>query len=339
MELPPPLQQHQPVVERELRALLEERAASKLPLYQMMQYQLGWVDSSGSPVVGPLPDRLYGALCLEAALTTGDTTAAGPAAAAAELFYQSTAVHQDVQMGDRHTDEHPAVWWSWGPAHAINVGDGLHALARLGVFRLQAQGLSNELMLQGIRELDAAALRYYEGQFMELTYQERLDIRESDYLRMAEATRGSLVGGALALGAWAGGADGATAEAFLRWGQQMGVAAQLHEDTVEIWGPTSASGPAARLLNKSKLLPVVYALEKGTLAQKRALGEVYFKRVMEPDDVEQIRRVLDEVGAREYSQQKAQAICNEAMELLKTLSMPTQAVERWQSIADYLIQI
>ncbi len=85
MELPAPLQQHQPVVERELRALLEEHAGGGLPLYRMMQHQLGWVDESGEPLLSPPPDRLYGALCLEAAATEGDPAAAGPAAAAAEL--------------------------------------------------------------------------------------------------------------------------------------------------------------------------------------------------------------------------------------------------------------
>ncbi len=338
MELPSPLQQHQPVVERELRALLEEHTSGGLPLYRMMQYQLGWVDDSGEPLQGPPPDRLYGALCLEAAQTVGDASAAGPAAAAAELLYHAVTVHQDVQTGERHEGEHPAVWWSWGPAHAINVGDGLHALVRMAVFRLESRGLSPERTIEAIRQLDAAALRFYEGQFMELTHQERVDMMESQYLELAEAVSGSLFAAATTLGALAGGADDAAVQAFRRCGQRLGVAAQLRGDVTQLWDTAAGGATPGRVLNKSKLLPVVHALETGTLAQKRVLGEAYFKRVMEPEDVERVRGVLEDVGAREYTQGKAEAISQEALELLKEAGISVEAADRWRVIGEYLVR-
>ena len=338
MELPAPLQQHQPVVERELRALLEEHAGGGLPLYRMMQYQLGWVDESGESLLGPPPDRLYGALCLEAAATEGDPAMAGPAAAAAELLYHAVTVHQDVQMGDRHEGKSPAVWWSWGPAHAINVGDGLHALVRLGVFRLQAQGLSPERTIEAIRTLDASALRFYEGQFMELTHQERVDMTEAQYLELAEALSGSLFSAATALGALAGGAGDAAVAAIRRCGRRLGVAAHLHRDVSQLWGDRAGEAPPGRVLNKSKLLPVVHVLETGTLAQKRALGEAYFKRVMEREDVERVRGVLDDVGAREYTQEKAEAISREALEMLEEAGVSPEALDRWRTIGEYLVR-
>ena len=336
MELPPPLRDHQPAVEQELRAFVEESAASGIPLYRMMQYQMGWMESDGSPTPAAPPPRLYGALCHEAAQAIGDAGATGPAAVASELFYNSVAVHEAMQVGEPHIETRPAVWWVWGPAQAINVGDGLHAMARLGIFRLQSAGLSPEVTLRAAGALDATALRFYEGQFLELTYQERLDVLEPQYLKMAEAKYGSLVGGAMTIGAHAAGASEATAEAFRRCGELLGVAAQIRQDEEAMWDESGPGGAAARVLNKSKLLPVVHALEKGTLAQKRALGEAYFKRVMEAEDVRNVRRVLDEVGAREYTRAKAEQVMQEALDALGPAGLSAEAAERWLAIAAYL---
>ncbi len=336
MELPPPLNDHQPAVERDLRAFVEESAASGISLYRMMQYQMGWMESDGTPSPTASPPRLYGALCHEAAQAIGDARAVGPAATAAELFYNSVTVHEEMQVGEPHMETRPAVWWVWGPAQAINVGDGLHALARLGIFHLQSAGLAPEAILRTAGALDTTALRFYEGQFMDLTYQERLDVLETQYLKMAEAKHGSLVGGAMTIGAHAARASEATAEAFRRCGELLGVAAQIRQDEEAMWDESGPDGAAARVLNKSKLLPVVHALEKGTLAQKRALGEAYFKRVMGPEDVQNVRRVLDEVGAREYTRAKAETVMRQALDALGPAGLSAEATERWHAIAVYL---
>ena len=339
MELPPPLLEHQAAVDGELLALMDESTDAKLPLYRMMRYQLGWLESDGSPSVPVPPSRLYGALCLESARSLNSSAPAGSAAAAVELFQNSVTVHQDMQLGEPHIETRPSVWWVWGPAQAINVGDGMYALARLGIFRLQSAGLSPELILRAVQMLDAAALRYYEGQFLELTYQERLDIRESQYLKMAEAKHGSLIGGAMALGAHAAGADEAMTSAFRRCGELLGVSSQISADEAQMWDSSAPGAAPARFLNKSKLLPVVYALEKGTLAQKRALGEVYFKRVLEPEDAQRVREVLDEIGVRQYSRQRAEATMREGLDALGAARLPADTMERWQAIAEYLVSV
>lgn len=336
MELVVPLQEHQPVVEGELRALLEEPARNTVALYKMMQYQLGWVDGQGMPEPRSAARYLHGALCLEAARTIAHTPAIGPAAAAIELLYKSVSVHEDMQLGAPHLESRPAVWWIWGPAQAINVGDGLHALARLGIFRMLQKGATPDLTLRAVAVLDAAALRYYEGQFMELTFQERIDIQEAQYFKMVEAKQGSLLGGAMALGACAAGGNDGMTEAFRRCGEIIGLALQLHDDMHQLWDNTEEGDRAAKVLNKSKLFPVVHALEKGTLADKRALGEVYFKRVMEPTDLDKVRRILQDSGAKRYTEERQKAAAKQAMDGLAGLGLNGEALQRWQSIVQSL---
>ena len=95
-------------------------------------------------------------------------------------------------------------------------------------------------------------------------------------------------------------------------------------------------GAPPRVLNKTKLFPVVYTLDKGELSQKRALGDVYFKRVMEPEDVERVRSVLEEVGAQAYSEARAQAIAQEAMGFLEQANLGLEERGRWEAIAAWL---
>lgn len=336
MTLPPSLEQHQPAIEAELHALLDASSGSGLPLYQIMAYQLGWVDKQGTLEYGMTPMRLYGALCLEAALLGGQGSPVS-VAAAMEMLYNSIQVHEDMQVGSPHLETRPAVWWEWGPAQAINVGDGLHALARLGAFRMQSKGSTPEQVLKSVSSLDGTALRFYEGQFLELTFQERIDVLESQYMKMAEAKYGTLIGGSMALGALANGGDDHIVDALRRAGELIGVAAQLTDDLRQLTSSPGGNGPAPRVLNKSKLFPVVRALETATLPQKRMLGEVYFKRVMEPEDVAKVSKVVDEVGAREYTEARAMELRQEALASMAGAGVSGAALTGWEEIADYIM--
>ena len=336
MQLPTHLLSNQSDIEQALRGVLQGPTGRNLPLYRMMQYQLGWVTREGEQETHEPPVRPYGALCLEAARAGPQPERAILATAAIELFCQAIAVHEDMQMADRHSDERPAVWWVWGPAQAINVGDGLHAMARLAVLNLQSEGLPADQTLAVMRVLDATALSFYEGQYMELTFQERIDISEAQYMQLAETKYGSLFGGAMALGAQAAGASSQVVEALRRCGARLGLAAQLRADVSEVWDTTQPQGASPKMLNKTKLFPVVHAWEKATLPQKRALGDVYFKRVLEREDAERVRRLLEEIGTKEYTEEKAAAVAKEALETLEGAGLSAEVRNRWDALAGFM---
>jgi geranylgeranyl diphosphate synthase type I len=309
----------------------------------MMRYQFGWVASDGSEEPGPPPARFYGTLCVEGAACTqpadldGAAEAIALVGAAVELMRESMEVHEDMQVGEANSEERAAIWWLWGPAQAINVGDGLHALARLAAFRARERGLAPERTLAAVNTLDAMALRYYEGQYLELTYQERVDITEKQYLTMAESRSGALIGGTAALGAVAAGASDDTVRHLHSFGERLGVALQIREDVAAIWAAADHTAGQARLLNKSKLFPVVHGLAHGELALKRQLGTLYFKRVMEPSDVESLRSILDEMGARAYAEEQVKSQTTEAIDTLDKTGLPDDAKQRWAEIAQTLV--
>ncbi len=329
---PDSLHAHQSLVERALRASLDLPNDPSLPLYRMMRYQLGWVDAAGEERNADAV-RTLAALCLEASASLdGGPEQSAPSASAIELLGESVAVHEDMQTARQQRAGQDAVWWVWGPAQAINAGDGLYALARLSILD-SLSGDAAARLPATLRELDTAALEYYQGQYHDLQLQERVDVTEQQYMRMARGKYGALTGGALALGAVAAGADEATVLAFREAGVQMGVAALIASEERLFWG---AGGETGRALNKSKLYPVVAALQHGTLAQKRALGGYYFKRVMEPDDLAGIRVVLEESGAQERTQTAKDRAMRASIEALEQTDLTMIQIDGWGEIVSAL---
>ena len=326
MQLPSALEEHQEALDRALREALE--SGTPAGLYHMMHYQLGWVERDGTAVEGLLRDRWIGALCLEAAQSVDPGATPVGAAVATELLYASVAVHEGLENAELAPGGREPVWAIWGPAQAINVGDGLHALARLAVLSGHARGEPAERALAAVHTLDETALRYYEAHYTELALQERIDVTVEQYRTVHAAKRGALAGGAMALGALAAGALPPTAAAFQLSGERLGLAMQVADDIAALWGEL----PVGRVLSKTKLYPVVYALEHATVPQKRALGEVYFKRVMEPADIERVRTVLDGLQARDHAQAAARTLLGEGLEALEGVGLSAAAQERWNEI-------
>ena len=307
------LKRRQPMVEEALRASFDLPGDPSLPLYRMMRHHLGWVDAAGEERPGPAPDRVLGMFCVEAAsaqirdafdwepegsqeeaerLQAEAAERSRECAAAIELMGASVAAHEDLQTAAQRRNGQDALWSVWGPAQAINAGDGLHALARLTLLNAPQREGGAALTLAALTELDNAAMAYYQGQHQDMRMQERVDVTEEQYLTMARGKHGALIGAAMAMGALAGGADDSLAAKWRAAGVALGTVMAMGRDYREVWG--IGEGESGRALNKSKLYPVVVGLQHGTLAQKRALGAHYFKRVMEPGDLAGVREILDD---------------------------------------------
>lgn len=284
------------MVDAELRDLLTAR---HLPLYDMMVYHLGW-DESPAPV-STARQRSHGVLSLTSALANdGDSATAIPAAAAVELVDKFCQVHDDVQGGKPKRGDRDTVWWVWGPAQAINLGDGMHALARLSLFRLLDRGVEPETAFDAVRLLDEASLLGCEGRFMDLQAQERLDMTSSAYLEMASNKQGALYGCAVSIGGLIAGAGPERLEVLGQFGRHLGTAMLINAELNQLSAVESESQRADEdLMNKKKSLPVVMAFENASASGRRRLGDYYFKRVLEPGDLPGLAELVNELGGVE----------------------------------------
>jgi geranylgeranyl diphosphate synthase type I len=307
----PKYEAYQQALDQELRDVFESRQGF---LYDVLRYHLGWVDQAKQPVAGASPLNFQAAIVFAACdALANDFHQAAPAAAAVELVHNFTLVHGDVQSPRTVAEDRPSVWWVWGPAQAINAGDGLHALGRTTIMRLAQRGVPAERVLRSVLALDRACLALCEGQFLDLDFQDRLMVTSGAYYDMIGRKTGALAGCAAEIGAVAAGADDAVCDSFHQAGRSLGMAWQLSLDVADLWGQSGDGMTPNNLLNKKKSLPLIHTLENSPVSTKRELGNIYAKRVLEPDDAARIIAILDDANARDFAEEKAAQLAQEAL--------------------------
>ena len=316
-------------IEAELRDMFRSR---DLALYDMMTYHMGWnAGDEGSPYAGAVNGRKYGVTCLTACEAIGgDVSTCLPAAAALELLQGFLEIHDDVQSGSPQRAGRDAVWWKWGPAQAINAGDAMYAMARIAMFRLGERGAGPDSTFRAVQILDETSLAVCEGRFHDLEARERIDLGIKEYLAMSSDKGAAMYAGAMKLGGHVGGADELLANVLAAFGSKIGLARQIRDDVDELWGRNE---PSDEVLNKKKLLPLVYTVENADVSTKRRLGEIYFKRVLDPSDVDAIRGILDEGGGRQFSEDMAGELRREAIEVVDRTELPASSKEMLNQLA------
>ena len=307
------------LVETELRRIVSDRG---LPLYSMMEHHLGWDSETGSTSSQIL--RPLGSLCLASCDALGDDLeAALPTAAAIELVHNFCEIHDDIQAGKIARNDRDSVWWKWGPAQAINAGDGMHALARLALLGLGERGVGPDRVFEAVKLLDKASLATCEGRFMDLEAQERLDMSSDAYLDMAEAKEGSVYSCAMEFGALVAGGSTEIRESFADAGREVGIAVQIAEDMAQLASATSAdAAPSEDFMNKKKLYPVVRAFEVASPTERRRLGDYYFKRVLEPSDARNLSEIISGLGVANDAAREIDSHVARATDLVRSV-LPT----------------
>ena len=295
----------------ELRAVFDGREGF---LYNLLRYHLGWVDPQGNPQDVEPVLHYQGGVALAACEALGaDFRPALPAAAGVELVHHFTLVHGEVQAGRAEDPDRPSIWWVWGPAQAINAGDGLHALGRTAMMRMAGNGTAPDRVLRAVRSLDSACLRLCEGQYMDLEFQDQMIVTRSAYMDMVNRKAGALVGCAAESGALAAAAPDAQCNALQRLGVNLGAAWQIARDIGQLWGEQGDGVTPSNIISKKKSLPLIHALEHGSIAARRELGSIYMKRVLEPEDANRLVAILDETGSRPVAEQRARQLLEEGL--------------------------
>ncbi|MGN9792575.1 family 2 encapsulin nanocompartment cargo protein polyprenyl transferase [Streptomyces sp. OZ13] len=294
------LERTRSAVDPELRSAIASLPGS---MRRIAMYHFGWERSDGTPAAGSTGKAVRPALVLAACRALGgDPRQAVRAAAAVELAHNFTLMHDDVIDEDPTRRHRPTAWSVFGTADAIVAGDAMSALA----LRLLAEDRHAASVPASVR-LAACVIELCAGQQADCAFEERppLEVTLEECLAMATAKTGALLGCACALGALYAGADEEQAAAMDAFGREAGLAFQLIDDLIGIWGDPEQTGkPAgADLAAHKKSLPVVAALASGTAAAAE-LAELY----RGPMSASAVRRAADAVeraGGRDWAQTHA----------------------------------
>ena len=308
-------------------------------LFDMLRYHLGWIDQQGQRIESQLP------LCFQPALSlavcqaiSGDMDPALPAAAAVEMVRNFTLIHGEVQSARTESQDRPSVWWVWGPAQAINAGDGLHALGRITIMRMAQRGAPADRVLRAVETVDRACLALCEGQYMDLDFRDQTLVSSADYFRMAELKSGALAACASELGAIAADASPERSAASKEFGKRLGTAWQITVDIAEMWGREGDGATPSNVLNKKKGLPLVHAFETSPVAAKRELTNIYMKRVLEPADLSQLMDLLDQSQSRQFAENRARELVDEAIDNLKSEDLPPEGMAELAGVAEWVLE-
>jgi geranylgeranyl diphosphate synthase type I len=313
---------------------------NKLPLYDMMRYQLGWVDEQGWPQPSWGGKMVRPALCLlTCEAVGGDWRKALPAAASLEMVHNFSLIHDDIEDGSPQRRHQDSLWKVWGQAQAINAGDAMFALARLAMLRLAIRGVPDIKVLRAVSRLDESCLQLTTGQYLDLSYEQRLDVGEEQYLEMISGKTAALFACSLYLGALVGCDDESVINHLDKFGHKLGMAFQIQDDILGIWGDGSATGkPLAQdILHKKKTLPIVYALEKSSGQQQQTLLTIYRQEHLNDADVGSIMGILEKLGTHNHVRRLVQDYHQQAMEELKAAHLTPEASQRLRQLAELLL--
>lgn len=331
-----------PIVEAELDRLTLASALGLAEYYGMMRYHLGLADESLQPARASSGKRLRPILCLlscEAA--GGDPALALPAAAAVELVHNFSLVHDDIQDGSHYRRGRRAVWDIWGLAHGINVGDGLFVLARQTMLNAVDQGLPIERCWTATMAFDQACLALCEGQYLDMSFEERLDVDLDEYLGMIRRKTASLLAASAQLGAIIANAPAKATEGYYEFALNLGLAFQIQDDILGIWGDKAITGKSAAtdIRHKKKTLPVVFALSHPpSPADARELAALYSSGGrLDDDGISSVLAILDAAGARRYAEDSAQEYYGRSVASLAQLGADTSAHLALQELAASLL--
>jgi geranylgeranyl diphosphate synthase type I len=322
-----------PAIETELQKQVARLNQPRTAVYnEMLTYHMGWSGEGAGPEatgkrIRPLMVLLVTAAC-------GATWQnALPAAAAVELVHNFSLVHDDIQDNSEKRRGRPTLWTKWGIPQAINAGDGLFVISNLAVTDL-AETYSAEIALRAAQTLHHTCLDLTRGQFLDICYQTRFDLNEDDYWPMISGKTAALLAGCCQIGAILAGATPATESAYRDFGLALGLAFQVQDDILGIWGDEALTGKstASDLLEGKKSLPVLFGL-----GQNREFAARWQAGPIKLDEVQATAKLLAEEGALDYAQIESQKWTEKALTALQQAQPSGESGQALRDLADKLL--
>ncbi|MCX7682160.1 MAG: polyprenyl synthetase family protein [Anaerolineae bacterium] len=292
-----------PAIEAEMSALLYAPDPLYSGLFGMLGYHLGWSDERFQPCKLQTGKRIRPVLCLlSCEACGGDWEQALPAGAAVELMHNFTLIHDDIEDGDRMRRGRPTVWSIWGEAQGINAGDALFAISQLAMAQLPKRGVDAATAVAALELFNRTCLDITCGQYLDIGFESRDDVSIAEYLAMIQGKTAQLMSCACLLGALVAAAPREQQEQIRLFGLHIGLAFQMYDDILGIWGDPAVTGKpvGADIAKGKKSLPILYGL-----ARSEELGTLIAKGALSPAEVSRATELIQEAGGREYTEQLA----------------------------------
>ncbi len=297
--------------ENEILSLVRDRDPSTHGVYEMVRYHLGLDGVAGAS--GKRMRPLLGLLAY--ASITGNYEPALPGAAAVELGHNFSLVHDDIEDGDIERRHRATLWAKHGIPQAINTGDMLFSLSRVALHRLTDLGFSDAKVLRLMRLYDTTCVALCEGQYIDIWTSEHDETMSVElYFDMIGRKTAALISASIEAGALLATDDEAVIARYRAFGWALGLAFQLNDDLLGIWGQEQTTGKEPTdLARHKKTLPVLYAMENATSADRQRLLTIQHAETPAATDLAEAVAILERSGARDYTRDQAHRYRDEAL--------------------------
>ncbi|MBC2838429.1 polyprenyl synthetase family protein [Robiginitalea sp. SC105] len=295
-------------------------------LYAPIDYIMGLGGKRMRPVLVLLSGELFGAP-LEKSL---------PAAAAVEIFHNFSLVHDDIMDAAPLRRGQQTVHRKWDANTAILSGDAMLIKAYQ-----QLDGYEPDLFKPLTRLFSRTALEVCEGQQYDMDFESRDDVTIAEYLRMIEFKTAVLLGCALQMGALIGGAKKAEQEALYAFGIQLGLAFQLQDDYLDVFGDPETFGKqvGGDIIENKKTYLYLRALELAGPGDAQELRDLYSVRPIDPQPkVNRVRKLFEECGADTRTREQIESYTAQAFDHLEVLSGKGKAQEVLRAFGEWLLR-
>ena len=257
-----------------------------------------------------------------------------PTALGLEMYHNYTLLHDDVMDRADMRRGKPTVHKVWDENTAILSGDAMLVLA------YQLMGQARPEHLKAVMDLfTETALEIGEGQQYDMEFEHRMDVCEEEYIEMIRLKTSVLLACALKMGALQAEAPAADADLLYRFGENMGLAFQLQDDLLDVYGDPKTFGKqiGGDILEGKKTYMLINALRCANVAQRAALEDWLATRPASPEATQKkiaaVTDLYNQIGVRGMAEAKINDYFNAAFTCLQAVNLPAERKEPLRALA------
>lgn len=251
-----------------------------------------------------------------------------------ETYHNYTLLHDDLMDNADLRRGHDTVHRRWNANTAILSGDSMLVLAYERVAQVPADKLRSVLDL-----FTVTALEIGEGQEYDMSFETRMDVTEEEYIEMIRLKTSVLLACALKIGAILAGAPQADADRLYRLGEQIGLAFQLQDDLLDVYGDPAVFGKAigGDITSNKKTYMLINAALRANAQQRAELDRwILATNFDRAEKVAAVTRLYDEIGIRQLCEAKINYYFELARQTLSEVQVPE---ERKKALRAYMEEL
>lgn len=280
--------------------------------------------------------RMRPALLLMACdLFGGDVQKAISPALAIEVFHNFTLMHDDIMDNAPLRRGSTTVHERWNNNVGILSGD----VMLIEGYKLMMQ-VEDHLLRPILNIFNETAVGVCEGQQIDMEFESRNNVHINEYITMIRLKTAVVLGGALKIGAMIGGASADDATLIYTFGEQLGIAFQLQDDILDVYGNPEKFGKqvGGDIISNKKTFLLIKALELANKSQATELNKWLFAVQADPNDkIAAVTSVYDQLQVRQHAEKAMHTYADKAFAALDAINLPDDHKQYLRDFADGLM--